>query len=335
MMLRVACGLALGTAVLTVVNARSARACSLPPPVSSSTLLTPATSLPLNGRVRVSLPGSSDGSGPGSDPRLDVSIRPVQGEPVPAKVELVPGGVLDWSAIAVLTPDAPLAPSTTYEVLTRFPTDGCGGPCPTAEPVVIGTVTTGTTTDDTPPSFAGLATVTEGTYETCDSSACCGPYGIRRFGLTWGEATDAVGVAAYRVYRLDDKGQRQLALETAGKTASGFSLCDGLPSGGGPGFVQLYGAGTFAVTAVDLAGNEDGNTITMTLEPSCTPDPIDAGPDSTADGGGHPADGGGHPAEPDDDGDCGCRVGGRARGAMPAGGWLAMLVVLAARRRRR
>jgi hypothetical protein len=220
-----------------------------------------------------------------------------------SRIEVVKGYLPE--DIVTMSPVTPLSPESVYEIRGRFIPYCTSGECVSDEPVHYASFRTGAGGDLTSPVFAGLQTIEYGSWHECDSSACCGPYLARYFQLVVPDATDDSGVVGLNVYW-----NGQLLLASGG--LFGAYLCDA--SGWGVHTLAdfIAGTGSIRVTAVDLAGNEDGNATELELAVDCSSAP-DAGLGTD---GGAGADGGGS----------GCSVAGR-RGAS-SGWWLVAILIL-------
>jgi hypothetical protein len=299
--------------LLAAARPTPAGACSPPPPYSAFGVVprNGATSVPTNVKVRI-------------NHLLDEPvwrefiIRPVGGEAVAVTRSELANAFHAWRHVTVLTPDAPLAPATTYEIAGKL-RPGCvgAGDCIAETYQVHATFTTGAGPDTTPPTFAGIRSIVTPEREVCTTSGCCGPYTGLGFDIDWDEATDDTGIAAYHIY----EGDRRVSVLGGG----GFALCSGHLQGGGPGADFVYAeSGRYVVRAVDLAGNEDTNDVGIDLVLDCaagTP----AAPNTPLDPNTPRAVAG----DDDLDGEGGCAVGGR-----PAGGWLALFLLLVSLRAR-
>ena len=249
-------------------------ACSPPRPGISNLAVHPPTKtndVPLNGRIIVRLnrvtwqPNSF---------REKFEIRPVGGSVLQVTPRLIGRG--HWKRY-VFTFSKPLKPNTTYEVLTNIQKVPCSfnsgsSTCAAGKSRVISTFQTGTKADNQPPQFKGLKSITPPPKRSvCPNSACCGPYDYGRFSLGWDPATDETSPkhVLYNVYRLPDLKKPLLELVP---TAFGIELCSGhFPGERWDNFTMRsfpinY---KFVVRAVDLAGNEDTNTISKQLNNLC------------------------------------------------------------------
>ncbi|WFE60750.1 glycoside hydrolase family 9 protein [Micromonospora sp. WMMD712] len=132
-----------------------------------------------------------------------------------------------------------LAPERTYQFTVRA-LDGAGNRSAASAALTV-TTPAGPAPDTTPPTAPGTPT-----------ASAVGATGLS---LTWGPATDAVGVVSYRVYR----GGNVLVGSTAGTTLAVTGLTAS----------TTY---TFTVVAVDAAGNvspaSPGVTVTTTAPPA-------------------------------------------------------------------
>lgn len=246
-----------------------AHACEPPLAIGSRDILPGdgATNVPTNVRVALQYHGSS------SRPELaDVQIQPVGGQPVAVTAER---GLTNhpFRFLTFVRPTAPLAANTTFQVLTRIPGVPCGSEsCITSTYSVAATFTTGGGPDTVPPTYAGLSGVTA-SVQTCNSDACCGPDRVVSYGFDRGTPTDDVAYAGVKLYRVGS------GLVSEFGFLSGFELCSGQPTGGGPSGDFMAPVGTFYAHAVDLAGNEDSNMHLVTVPVTCA-DGMNAGMDA-------------------------------------------------------
>jgi MYXO-CTERM domain-containing protein len=147
----------------------------------------------------------------------------------------------------------PLSPATEYEVVDRRPNIPCGPSspmtCALGAVTVVGAFTSGAGPSNDAPAAPMGGSLIEGMFSHCNSSACCGPYLVKRFEARWEAA--AAGTRLYNVYagtpemppvRLLDGNGVNLAVSCAG-------------GGGDPGALWVT-PGSVRVRAVDHAGNE-------------------------------------------------------------------------------
>jgi hypothetical protein len=262
--------------------ARPADACSPLPPVGGRAIVPRdgASGVPLNARIVVMYPLSNPqlAATPtdGPAPKLtDVLVRPRGGAPIEATVELT--GARAFDAVVVVRPSANLQPRTAYEVLDRVKAPCyASGSCVEAFSVRA-TFETGDAADTTPPTFAGVTGIASGSLDVCDSSACCGPYRAVPVTLTLDTAQDAGGPLFYEI---SENGAPVLRF-FGGGTLIGAVSCNGRASPFAS-FVTHTGA-TLSVHAVDLAGNIDANTATVTVTAACPTSTTDAGVDAATD----------------------------------------------------
>lgn len=259
-----------------------AHACS-PPPAIGSRIILPgdgATNVPTNVRVALEYDGTS------SRPELaEVQIQPVGGQPVAVTAQR---GLTNhpFRFLVFVRPTTPLAANTTFQILTHIPGVPCGSEsCITTTFSVAATFTTGSGPDTVPPTYAGLSGVTA-SKQICDSDACCGPDRAVAYGFGRGTPTDDVAYAGVNLYRVGSGLVSELT------NLSGFELCSGQPSGGGPSGDFMAPVGTFYAHAVDLAGNEDSNMQLVTVPVTCADVGKDGGGSDTG-GSGAGGSGGG------------------------------------------
>lgn len=258
--------LAVGVLAVSFVS-REAEACSGPSGTLSLIDFHPrdaATNVPLNAQLFLTYSGNA--SAEQKVAARDVVLKAQGGAEVALTAQELAGAnrlVLQ----VVLKPGAELSPNTLYEVRSRVSASGCID-CSAESPELIATFTTGTTRDETAPTFAGLTGVDLQDEESCGDSGCCGPYEGRWTSLQFTEPTDP-NLVGLRIYR-DSTSNAPLTI----RGRRGFIVC-----GGNVTSTSLYGdfvlsPGSYFVRAIDLAGNEDGNTVSMQL--ACE-EPVKAG----------------------------------------------------------
>lgn len=225
-----------------LADAREARACSYPPQGLFERTVIPedgATDVPRNARVLVWYDASYDVPGGA------VILRAQGGDDV-ATTSSTPPTV---GFARLLSPTAPLAPQTTYEIV-----DSLDVPCPTDDVTecygpfrVIARFTTGTELDTTPPAIDGVEIDSGG---VCVSDAC--PEGQH-------EVVDQLTIAA-----TDDHPAAWIRYEYRtidGELVAGPTHWQtlGRGCGGGYGDIRFYRyletPAEIVVRAVDLAGN--------------------------------------------------------------------------------
>lgn len=245
-------------ALLLCVEAAPASACEPPPPTRLRDALPAdgAIGVPINAQVRL------DYDGVETTGLQDVEVRPVGGAALATTIALFGNAGYPLRHLVVVHLQTALAPQTQYEVR--------------AGSTVVSTFRTGDGADTTPPSFAGITSVTTSVTD-CASSACCGPNRIAYVHLGWGGVSDDFSVAMVR-YNVYGAGGALVAPMTSA-AAVGYQLCSGELTGAGPNGNFQGGSGGYRVRAVDLAGNEDPNDVTQDVMVSCAPQP-DAGPDA-------------------------------------------------------
>jgi hypothetical protein len=302
---------AVGIAV--VAAPRPADACS---PLTFSRMSTlpadGATGVPTNTQVAIEYAGSNAEAA-----LTQLVVRPMGGQGIAAPASVVAESGAG-RVLVLAKPASALTPNTKYEVLDKFPNLPCASsPCAGAAHVVA-TFTTGDGPDTKAPTFAGLTSVPR-KAQSCDNTACCGPYTAVELDLMWDPATGETGEVRYNVYS-DNK--LVLARVTSAKA---FIQCSGTGAQATTPGAILFGTGSIGqvyVRAVDLAGNEDDNFIEFLPRLLCLEFPGDAGVDvPDAPGSSAPGTGTGG----------GCAVAGSGGGAGPA---LLLLALLAVRRRR-
>lgn len=173
--------------------------------------------------------------------------------------------------------------------------------------------------------FGGITGFSEPTFFCCESDACCGPYVAASFSLAYEDASDDTGILAYHV-------RRNGTLIYAGFGRTGTRECEGVPWARPQG--NFFGDGSFRVTAVDLAGNEDDNVVELAITVDCAVAPwmggtCDGGPPGAPDAApGAPdasdAPDAGTPGGESDAAGCGCRT--MPRTATP---WSIVLLLVA------
>jgi hypothetical protein len=131
---------------------------------------------------------------------------------------------------------------------------------PTRE--VIATFETGTRTDTSAPAFGGLGHIEE-SRPSGASGTECGHFSGIRFSLYWTEAIDEDATA----YRVEIDGLSVGMALPGQPPPTGFVLCAGYPD---VSFGARATRGPYHVAALDLAGNEDDNTVTMGVS-ECPP----------------------------------------------------------------
>jgi hypothetical protein len=293
----------------------AAEPCSPPPPFGFGGVWPADGSLgvPTNVRPRWHHLGSSQ------PPELtDLLLQPVGGSPVPATVQLEAGPA--GTHFVVVIAASPLAVDTTYELVGKVaPDPNCWSDCISADYVRFTAFTTGAGADATAPSEVGTVTATiSATADVCDNGACCGPYVLVPFHLSWSAATDdGVLPLQYRVYRF---GVAEPLVTMRGPQANAALACPTSPSFFL--FDDFYGgSGTYVVRALDLAGNESVTGTSVAVVVEC-PSGVDAG--VSADAASVTADAGA--AFDGSGGGCGCRVGAHRR-RLPWPSWVAAAAI--------
>jgi hypothetical protein len=258
-------------------------ACSAPYPGLSGRALYPAdgtSGVPLNARIIVRYRvGRELGNGfPPLGP--DIALRVANGAEVAVTTALInTGSVWNTETLVALRPSQPLAAATSYEVLDRrrtIPCDIFTNNCALGDPAVFARFDTGAASDSVAPQFAGLKPLVVGAFDRCESSACCGPYVSRHFGMTWTRGQDDVAGQAvrYNLYRVGDAGPVAALIDS-----DGIGLAVSCMGTGVYPQSQSVQTGTYFVRAVDWAGNEDTNDIQVRVpDDACTGSSTDGGP---------------------------------------------------------
>lgn len=230
-----------GAVAAASLVAHDARACSCVGPRMA--MLTPvrAQAAPLNTRVRIEAPSSTA--------RATFVLRAHRGAVVPTAVTVISSSSLD---VVELTPNTPLARETRYEVAVVDPSA-------VPSTTVVGTFTTGTTTDTVAPKVKSYGTAkTRMNLGHVGGGMCSirGPW-IELEGLAVEDPGRPDAELAYAIWGPDGTGK----LDTKGPPTAIYrphdgrlfigrtSLCD-------PRDFPLSGPRTtLAVAAVDEAGN--------------------------------------------------------------------------------
>jgi hypothetical protein len=287
-------------AVLLASAPRIAGACEPLPPGIGYRTVTPAdgaTLVPINTEVWIDYL-SYDGSLPLADIELRRGSRLI-----PVTVRML----TSFHRAFVVQPSSPLDPDTTYEVWTRIPTVPCvdSTDCVSTDWSRLSSFTTGARRDDTAPRFRG---VLGGVTRPVGGPSDCGDYEFIQITLQWLGAIDESPVR-YVIHAGSPDGPVLTEL-AAGQ---GYRVCWSTPEAEVlvDGFVS--DSPTYSVRAIDLAGNEDDNVATVTLDVSCPSPIVDAGPMidspiSTPDGATTP---------PDPHGSGGCEVAHHHRSSCP------------------
>jgi hypothetical protein len=200
----------------------------------------------------------------------DVALLDGDGTPVAASIEVVGSQV-------VLQPSTALLPNHPYQIADRrtVPCDHNQNGCAlTNEPRVFASFTTGATADTTPPIFAGVTSIAADQRETCDNTACCGPFDNVPVGLSWRAGSDdlAGDQLRYNVYFRPAREPATVSLIAGlieGAELRGFQTCSGTPIGYIPQRVETA-PGTYTVRAVDWAGNEESSSAGQVLGDVCS-----------------------------------------------------------------
>jgi len=299
--------------VLLAVLAHPAEtdACSDWPPGVASRGVIPengADDVPTNARVAVIYDAHLDEVWPAA-----LELRVQGGATVPVTPTSPRGG----GVVRMLAPVAPLAASTTYEVLDTLimPCEDEVSTCVGAAQV-IATFTTGTGPDVSPPSLGGV-TVTSSFW--CNEGTSCEKSPNEQVYSIHIDARDDDHPASWiRFEYLDEAG-----VVIAGPTRL---LRPGMECSGGAGLpaynIELEVARTFQIRAVDLAGNVEAAAHTLVGDVCRSCEAPDAGAGAVPDGGATPAE--------DESVGCGCGAGGG-----PASLWLALICATVRKRRAR
>jgi MYXO-CTERM domain-containing protein len=264
-----------------------------------------ATEVPLNTEIRLTYM-AADSTGI-DDVLTDIKLRAADGAIIDLDAQLLKNDGGSARSMVVASLAAELAPGTQYEILSRI-AHPCAEfdqvACTLEEHQAVASFTTGTASDTTAPSFAGPTHISAW-YEACGQPGCCGPSEAVVFHIGWQPATDdtPADTIRYHVYRA----QTRVASYVA--TATGVLKCsnDWFETEKLGDFVGENG--TYYVRAVDMAGNEDSNSVALEVNLRCDPD---------------------DPTGPEPGG---CSLGNRTSSSFAL--WLlAALAVLALRRRR-
>ncbi|MGM0577889.1 MAG: hypothetical protein ACQEXJ_19340 [Myxococcota bacterium] len=264
-------------ALIAVHDVPAALACSPPAPCVSRGAVEPgdgSIGLPTNFEIRLSYHVMDIAV---EDGVFDLGLRVEGGDPVDVEVESrTTYEYFGSGRHFVVRATEPLEPQTTYELTDHLPEDSCftGPVAATEEPQVVATFTTGDGPDAEPPQFEGVQSV-EATVFECFGGMCCAGDALL-LQLEWSEALDASALPLrYRVYDADT--MTPLHTTSLGATGATAAAC-GSPGAHGNSFrVEGQGEHTFLVRAVDLAGNEDDNEVTVSYDVDCeealSPDP--------------------------------------------------------------
>jgi hypothetical protein len=260
-------------ALLVCIEARPASACE-PVPTQLREVLPAdgASGVPTNAQVRLDYYGSE------TTGLENVEVRPVGGTALATTIALLGNAGYPLRLLVVVHLQAALAPQTQYEVRSGS--------------TIVSTFRTGDGADTTPPTFAGIASITTSVMD-CQSSACCGPNRIAYVNLRWGAASDdfSVGMVRYNVYGIGGA----LVVPMTSAQVVGYHVCSGELTGSGPSGTFQAGSGGYRVRAVDLAGNEDTNDVTQDVMVTCA-SPDGGGDGSSSSAGGCASTTGGSPA---------------------------------------
>jgi hypothetical protein len=301
-------------AVVLAMTYSTARACSIgyPLPAWETLPADGATDVPLNAVLVAQLVYGAIGSH-----GTEVELRLETGEAVPTHIEASGTGygsreVHAWRRIR---PDELLLPETRYTLFTRLDAEASCTDCPW---VPTASFETGIGQDTSAPIFAGLEPLGVESYDATAGDGGCFAGAGNIYSLGWSAAIDD-GPVAYRVtFRDDDTVSAYLFAQTS---TTVFDYC----FGSDPIAAPFTSGGPVSVRAVDMAGNDDGNTIVRSFDAPC---PERAAPDA----GGEPMPDGGGPM-PGAGGGGGCHVSSRG-GSLT--GWAVLLVAfLVARTTRR
>ncbi len=326
-----------GTVALATFDTHEARACSAPRRTVLSRLVLPAndaTNVPRDARAIVhmrieNLSGGYDSVSPAAFVEGgEFALRGPDGEDVPTGVTYVSTA---GTVTVFLTPLEALDADTTYSVWDRVCVD-----CPSLysdEAAEVGVFATGTTVSSEAPVGPDQVTVNQ-SPQSCDSSACCGPY-------------EAVGVSlgfeaapADTLVRVERFSKECDTFKTVGYTTGGYvggwQSCSGNGYDNGPTF---YGSGTYRLVfeGVGPVASEPSDEVVVEIDCGLLGEPnppVEGEPVTLPSGGGVP-----NPpveGEPGAQADDGSGCGG---GATPVGFGVfallgAMLGVVLIRRRK-
>jgi MYXO-CTERM domain-containing protein len=278
------CGLFVSLAIWTGAP-RIGNACSIPGPAMSERLVWPATNVATNPGLLITYVGWYDISGP-STLGPDLVLLDAEGKVVPAAIAPVGRGAVS------LHPSSPLRPGATYRLA-----DGrsvpCNGPACSAavEPAPFASFTT-TTRDDAAPAFAGLTDVRVDDFT--ESNTSCGQFSGHVVRMRWDPAQDdRLGPdVRYNLQRRAPGSSTWQSVKSLSKDLE-YQIFINCTNGKGSRAVVDEPLGDYRVRAVDGAGNEDDNEVTLNLADPCplppaaapaaeTPDPQPAPPAAPA-----------------------------------------------------
>lgn len=272
--------------LLTLVGAvwiepPAAHACTAPTPGIRTRHVFPsdkASAVPLNARVLVFY-GAHSSVVPIDQLGSDLELVTEHGAPVLVTREATTTATNAWDRqiVVILQPREPLAAGRRFEIRDRRhvpcgPPYGSDPPCALGTPTSFASFTTGSATDVTPPTFAGLSALTAGSREVCDGSGCCGAQISQLFAASWQPSVDDVAGkdVLYNVYAAGTLLvglQRETMLSLAVQ-------CNG--PGSSPFAVRTH-PGPHTVRAVDWAGNEDTNTVSLAVPATACASVADGG----------------------------------------------------------
>ncbi len=234
-----------------------------------------ATNIPLNTELRITYTGARE-----LEAGASATLETDDGTLVPTTWERAQlfnaGPTQQWVGRAAL----PLEASTHYRLRHSFtacgqtdagasPFETCVGLCQVERGDVISEFTTGTTAYDGLPEVLSLGVPAEAAFDSCDKSACCGPY-----------------ARCLRTIDVPERPVGQTLRITRGGELIGYFPADrdlrvasqAAGSNGWAGDVDFSGAGTYTLSVVDKNGNRSPETTFWV--PDCYA-PSDSGvPDS-------------------------------------------------------
>jgi hypothetical protein len=179
-----------------------------------------------------------------------------------------------------IIPNAPLVAGATYDVADPWTLPCHEAECAVGVAKVFGSFVPTDARDVTPPTFAGLSSLS--LRPTSSANGSCDPPHAFVAVFAWQPSTDpdATTLEHYNLYRRGEAGLVKQAGMIAGTTYAGIMTC---AAGGAPAGLL---PGAYLVRAVDRAGNEDANTKEIVLADACAGPAADAGDSAPSSDGG-------------------------------------------------